>query len=73
MSGWDDVEFPLGYREIDLTHAYKVEKIGMQSLEVDGNVPENMQVFNDQVNYDPRLQEALYKTQMRGMALHPKG
>lgn len=37
----------LGYRHIDLTHAHMVEKVGLERLEIDGNVSNNLAPIED--------------------------
>ncbi len=42
--GWKDnhVHMPLRMHEVDLTHAHMTSKVGMERLEVDGNVSNNL-------------------------------
>jgi hypothetical protein len=41
----------LAHRRISMTNDYKAEKIGIKDLQIDGNVDENMHVFNNMDEY----------------------
>ena len=50
--GWDEENIH-GYLKVaglDLTHAYMTSKVGMESLEVDGNIQNNLEPFIDSNN-----------------------